>query len=122
MSLQTRLSALITAIGADIKSLQTQINNLSASSGGSTAIEIDFGTVAKRTYVGTFAHSGATVGQRVRLLQSGDAPTGRQADENEMEQFTANGQVVTAGIVTVRVRAHEGCLLQGKFKLNYALG
>lgn len=33
MSLQTRLASLVTAIGADIKSLQTQINALSVGSG-----------------------------------------------------------------------------------------
>ena len=33
MSLQSRLSSLISAIGADIKSLQTQINNLSSAGG-----------------------------------------------------------------------------------------
>ncbi len=122
MSLQSRLATLITAIGTDIKSLQTQIDSLSGASGGSKQVEIDFGTVAKKSYSGTFADAVVTAGQRVRISQAGDAPTGRQADENEMEHFVANARVATNGVITVNVQALSGSNLQGKFKLNYAVG
>lgn len=146
MSLQTRLEALAAAIGADIKSdrasmgalaslttsakasLVAAINEVNAKpsggGGGSSlkSVEIDFGVLGKLSYVLTISDASFVVGQKIIVEQSGDAATGRQADENELEAFRTNATITAAGSARVNVHALPGTLLQGKFRLNYTAG
>ena len=50
-----------------------------------TEVEIDFGTMGTRTKIFTITDPMVTTGSKVATWQSGNAATGRQTDENEMD-------------------------------------
>ncbi len=82
--------------------------------------EIDFGNVP--TFGGVFdvTVQGAAVGQKVIVLQAGDAATGRDQDENEMDAIILRG-VAGAGVVTVYADSLLG-VVSGKYKINVLFG
>jgi hypothetical protein len=86
--------------------------------------EVDFGARAVRE--GIFAIADATIagGQKITAWQSGEAPTGRDADEVEFASFHVVPRDPVAGVgFTVHLRDMiDVCELQGKFKINYLLG
>lgn len=95
--------------------------------GGAAAVktaEVDFGSRTLRE--GTFAIADATVagGQKITAWQSGEAATGRDADEAEFASFIVVPRSPVAGVgFTAYCRAlGDLCELQGKFKINYLLG
>ena len=95
------------------------------SGGGGTAsirqVEVDFGTVRRMQWSGTAADAALVGGERVMAQQSGQAATGRHADENELEFFSVNARA-TAGSLVLYVDALGGSSLQGKHKIDYLVG
>lgn len=93
-----------------------------ASSGGSVAsIEVDFGVRAKNSHVVTLAVPGLVAGRPVVAVQSGDAATGRQADENELDMYSVNARA-QMGALVLNIDSIAGSVLQGKSKVNYVVG
>jgi hypothetical protein len=76
-------------------------------------------TSAKRVGVFTVAHIGATPGGKVLCSMSGDAPTGRSADELEMDALSVCGRISAADTLTFTI--HSSGPVVGPFKLNYQL-
>jgi hypothetical protein len=94
-----------------------------AISGGSfTAyeIEIDFGSSPTRTKTFTIIDASVTPLSHLVILQSGAAPTGRQADENEMDPILFSG-TPGSGQFTLIANSLTGPVT-GKYKVNYAVG
>lgn len=82
--------------------------------------EVDFGTVPTDTKTFTVT-AGAIVGtEQINATQSGDAPTGRSADENEMDTLQVSARAASGSIVFI-VRALDGPVV-GKYKINYLVG
>ncbi len=81
--------------------------------------EIDFGSVPTLSKSFTVVHSGAQVGQFVLASQSGDAATGRDADENEMDGLIVSGYVSSVNTIVFFVNATDKVV--GKYKINYQL-
>ena len=84
-----------------------------------TLVEYDLG--ATPTSYATFTQTDSNVSStsNVDMVQSGQAPTGRSADENEMDRF----EVVTspgAGQFTVWIRSLDGPVV-GKYKFSYTV-
>lgn len=99
--------------------------NLSGSGGGGgltlTTVEIDCGTVAKDKIITTVTVAASTPTSKIIATQAGLAATGRQADENEMDQFLVVA-VPLSGSVQFVLNSLHGTLLQGKVKIHYAIG
>jgi len=94
------------------------------SGGGGTAtiteIEIDFGTTGRsvKTFVITDLNVSPT--SKIIIQQSGKAPTGKSADENEMDKIQFNATPGTGQFI-LNAECLTGRVL-GKFKVNYILG
>ena len=86
-----------------------------------TTVEIDCGTLAKDKVVSTVTVAGITATSKIIATQAGLAATGRQADENEMDQFIVVA-VPLAGQIQFVLNSLHGTLLQGNVKLHYAIG
>ena len=80
--------------------------------------EIDFGN-SEVFFDGVFTVVDASINSAHRLLvnQSGEAPTGKDEDENEMDALALRA-VAGTGQFTLYVTCHEGC--HGTFKINYS--
>ena len=83
-------------------------------------IEIDFGSTPKSRLRYDLAFSGVTASSRINAWQSGQAPTGRAADENEMDQFHVVA-IPSNGSIRFIVTCLSGTAV-GKYKINYQLG
>lgn len=83
-------------------------------------IEVDFGTAPTESRTVTVTVADALVTHQVLAVQSGVAPTGRSADENEMDPLLISGRA-TNGSVVFNIKALDGPVV-GKFKINYSLG
>lgn len=86
-----------------------------------TEAEVDFGT-AFGYYGKTFTVTDAAVSATSKILitQSGNAPTGRQADENDMDALSCNATPGT-GSFTLNCTAVPGPVA-GKYKIFYTIG
>lgn len=104
MSLQTRLSALITAIGADIKSLGTRVTTLeNAPGGGGGVTEIHNGSGAPQTLL---ANSENTINGSAIAIPTGKIKAGTKYTCRIDIQKTAAG--VAAPVVNVRIGTTAG--------------
>lgn len=85
-----------------------------------TEVEIDFGTAAD--FVATTVITDATVStsSKIAAWQSGTAATGRQADENEMDEITCRGIPGTGNFTLICSCARS--VTHGKFKVLYSVG
>lgn len=81
--------------------------------------EINLGTIP--TYGGAFLVLDPDVSISTLLLvaQSGEAPTGKDQDENEMDALICVG-VSGSGSFTVYITANPGPVV-GNFKINYTI-
>lgn len=62
-------------------------------------------------------------GQVVTAVQSGEAATGKTADENEFDHFIVNVNVSPdGGSMTLILRPLTSVILSGKYKINYVIG
>lgn len=85
-----------------------------------TQVEIDFGAVPLYSQTFTITDPLLQSGQLVDVTQSGDAATGRQADENEMDRLAFAVSSPTAGQFVVYVAGVQGPVA-GKYKILYIL-
>lgn len=90
--------------------------------GGFTGVEteIDFGTTPVFDKAFTITDAGVSATSKILVTQSGNAATGRQQDENEMDPLHC-WTLPAAGSFTLRCRGLEGPVA-GKFKVFYAVG
>ena len=81
-------------------------------------IEIDFGSTA--VYSATFLIFDPYTGvpAQIRPVQSGNAPTGKDADENEFDQLEMTAIKVNSAYFNLHVKAVPGPV-SGKFKVYY---
>jgi len=86
----------------------------------STQIEIDFGTTPTSSKTFTIIDSNVSTTSHMITVQSGAAPTGRSADENEMDPIIFSGTPST-GQFTLIATSLNGPVV-GKYKVNYAIG
>lgn len=85
-----------------------------------TTLEIDFGTTPVSQKVFTVTDALVSFDSRIIAIQSGEASTGRSADENEIDAILFNA---TPGEGTFKLNAT--CVtgkVSGKFKVNYQIG
>lgn len=84
-----------------------------------TTVEVDFGSIP--TYDKTFTVTDASVSltSKVIALHAGDAATGRQADENELDALVCRA-VPATGSFTLYVRSTTGPVA-GKYKVHYTV-
>jgi len=85
-----------------------------------TEVEVDVGTIPVYETHATVVDASVTGTSKIIVTQSGAAPTGRQADENEMDGITANA-TPGAGSFVLQLNARPGPI-SGKYKFNYLLG
>jgi hypothetical protein len=84
-------------------------------------VEVDFGTTPLYSLKVTVNHVGALVTQKVMIVQSGAAATGRAVDENEMDAIIGSGYVSASGVITLFLHAVPGPVT-GKYNVNYLIG
>jgi len=83
--------------------------------------EVDFGATPVYSKKFEIAHAGALVTNKVMIVQSAAAATGRAADENEMDAIVGSGYVSGAGIITLFLHGLPGPVT-GKYNVNYLIG
>lgn len=67
--------------------------------------------------------SDITASSTVVAVQSGEAPTGKSADENEFDHFTVTALVSpSGGSMTLILRPMPSMILGGTYKINYVIG
>lgn len=145
-TLEQRLSALASAIGADVKALFARVVPTgggagqvlgktgtgptdfgwvtpSGGGGGSATVHsvvLDFGATGVRGKTFTVAQPLASVGTKVLMTVAGPAD-GRMHDELEMDGLDCSAVCLTNGEITVAVRANPGPV-SGQYTFNYILG
>ena len=127
MALTDQVTSLATRVGQEIKILKGRVKTLEdkpASSGSADIkkVEVDFGVSAyPDTLAITVTDASVSAGQQILASQGGEAATGRQADENEMDLYTVNANA-GAGTITFNVSPLAGSSLQGKSVIYYQVG
>lgn len=106
----------VATLDAGSKIPLSQLPTISASVTG-TEIELDFGTVHTRTKTFTITDASVSSTTLILMTVSGNAPTGRSADEVTMEGFTLSC-IPTTGSFDVTVSSLLGPVT-GKYKFNY---
>ena len=92
---------------------------ISASSGFKET-EVDFGIIPTNYKTFTIVDVDVTVGSLILPLQSGRAPTGRSADENEMDPMIFSATPLS-GSFRLIASTKDGPVV-GKYKVNYGVG
>lgn len=82
-----------------------------------TAITLDFGSTPIQSKTFSFAHAGATTGQKIIVSVSGDMPSGVDFDELEMEPVVVVGRVSATD--TIELQATVAGFITGKRNFNY---
>lgn len=85
-----------------------------------TEVEIDFGVDAKFTVRATVTDGTVSGTSKIVAFQSGAAATGRQADENEMDEITCRAIPGTGNFSLICTCARS--VTHGKFKILYQVG
>lgn len=85
-----------------------------------TQVEVDFGSAGVRSKSFTITDASVSGTSKIIPQQAGDAPTGRQADENEMDAILFSA-APGAGQFTLFGNALNGPV-SGKYKVNYMVG
>lgn len=94
--------------------------NTPASGTGSVTgveVELDFGTVATRAQSFTISDALVSATSLIIMTTSGNAPTGRSADETQMESFTVSC-LPSLGSFNATINSLQGAVV-GKYKFNY---
>lgn len=84
-----------------------------------TTYELDFGSAAKFVDVETVTDAAVSASSKIMVLQSGLAATGRQADENEMDELTCRG-IPASGQFSLLCSCARS-VTHGKFKVAYTV-
>lgn len=80
-------------------------------------IEVDFGAISTWDKQFTISVPGLTSANKAIVVQSGNAPTDKQSDDNAMDWLALNARCGTDQLI-INARAVTGPV-HGKFKLNY---
>lgn len=83
-------------------------------------VEVDFGTIPTLTRTFLIIDSIVLTTSHLMIVQSGEAATGRDADENEMDPIIFSG-LPQAGKFILNANSLNGPVV-GKFKVNYKIG
>jgi len=83
-------------------------------------IEVDFGATPTRYFNGMISDADITTNSKLMIVQSGDAATGRAADEEEMDPLLPRAKVQNGSFI-LHVTALEGPVV-GSYRLNYTIG
>lgn len=83
----------------------------------SAEVELDFGATATRAASFTVTDATVTATTLILMTASGNAPTGRSADEVSMESFTISC-LPSAGSFLATINSLQGAVT-GKYKFNY---
>lgn len=86
-----------------------------------TQIEFDFGAVPVSAKSFIIVDAAVTAASKIIISQHGGAATGRQADENEMDQLALWGNP-GVGQFTLYATGTNNQLLSGKYRANYMVG
>ena len=91
------------------------------SGGGSFAeTEIDFGATPTAYANFTVSNGSVTASSKILVSQSGNAPTGKSADENEMDRLTCSA-LPASGSFTLYCKSEDGPVV-GTYKVFYVFG
>ena len=121
----------INCVGSGVTCTRSGATGTMTISGGSgtfsvTQVEIDFDTCGLGTHVAkvaceaTVTDASITASSKILVSQAGDAPTGKESDDNEMDPLSCSAQPAS-GSFTLRCIPLRGPT-HGKFKINYAAG
>ena len=109
-------------VTATVSAGTATVNVPGGGGGGFTGVEveIDFGSIA--VWDATFTITDATISatSKIIITHSGNAATGKEADENEMDNLVCTPRP-TAGSFDLFCSGVPGAV-EGKFKLFYAVG
>jgi len=83
--------------------------------------EIDLGPVAVKEATFAVENEAVDSSSRIIAFQSGEAATGRQFDENQMDLLAMNARFAGGGSFALYVYVLTG-RASGKFKVNYLVG
>ena len=83
-------------------------------------VEIDFGATGINTKIFTISDADVKATSFIIPVTSSSAPTGKDADELEMDELTYN-VTPQSGQFLLRVEAVEGNIVADKFKVNYLI-
>jgi hypothetical protein len=100
------------------------VNPTPAGAGGSANIkttEIDFGAVPTNYGIFSIADADVSAGSNIGIWLSMEAPTGRDADEAEVEPMVCQATNMASGTFDAVVQVHDGPV-EGKYKLNHLVG
>lgn len=87
--------------------------------GAIVEIEVDFGSIPTRTKVFTVVDAAVSISSHIIAVQSGNAPTGKSADEVEMDPITF-AALPGSGSFKLIASTLMGPVV-GKFKVNYKI-
>lgn len=96
------------------------VNGPATATVSGTEVELDFGATATRTLTATVTDAGVSATSKVLMTTSGNAPTGRNADEVTMESFVFS-IAPAAGSFNVTINSLLGPVT-GKYKFFYVIG
>jgi len=85
-----------------------------------TTYELDFGSSATMAAKATVTDATVSGTSKIMVVQAGEAATGRQADENELDALVCSA-IPAAGTFTLHC-AVQRSLTHGKFKVYYSVG
>lgn len=85
-----------------------------------TQVEIDFGSIPTRGKTFIVTDAGVSSSSSIVVCQAGNAATGKQADENEMDPIIFLA-IPGTGQFTLIGSTKDGPVV-GKFKVNYMVG
>lgn len=120
-----RITKALDFVGATVTcTFASGVGTCTISAGASitvTEVEIDFGTaIAYFDKQFTITDAAVGTGSKILITQSGNAATGRQADENQMDTLICNA-LPAAGSFTLFCTAAPGPVT-GKYKIFYTIG
>jgi hypothetical protein len=85
-------------------------------------VEIDFGTTPLSSSSFTIADTSITATSLISAQVAYDAPTGKELDEIEMDEFSIKCGQNNAGVgFSIFMNATDGSLLADSFKINYTV-
>lgn len=86
-----------------------------------TQTEVDFGITPLYEQTFSIANAAAGIGSKIIASVAYDAPTGKDLDEIEMDDFVVKCGNATAGFFDMLIKSVDGSFLADKFKINYLI-
>jgi hypothetical protein len=108
------------AVTASVSGSTATINIVGGSGSFSmTQVEIDFGSTPTSYKTFVISDASITSSSKILVMQAGDAPTGKSADENEMDYLKFSA-IPGSGQFTLNAYSIDGSVIN-KFKINYTI-